>query len=41
LIFDTISKTASASETLYSLIALTIGLLFLIGGFKKWKLKNE
>jgi hypothetical protein len=26
-------------ETLYSLIAIAIGLLFLIGGFKKWNAK--
>lgn len=26
-------------ETLYSLIAIAIGLLFLIGGFKKWNVK--
>ena len=37
LIFDTISKTNSLSETGYSLFALTIGLLFLIGGLRKWK----
>ena len=37
LIFDTISKTNSLTETAYSLFALTIGLLFLIGGLRKWK----
>ena len=29
------------TETIYSLIALGIGLLFLFGGLKKWKLKKE
>lgn len=28
-------------ETIYSVIALIIGLLFLIGGLKKWKPKKE
>lgn len=38
LVFDTLDKTNSLTETTYSLIALTIGLLFLIGGLKKWNL---
>lgn len=29
------------TETIYSLIALGIGFLFLFGGLKKWKLKKE
>jgi nitrate reductase gamma subunit len=38
LIFDISQQEASQlSETIYSLIALGIGLLFLIGGLKKWK----
>ncbi len=37
LIFDTVSKTNSLAEITYSLFALTIGLLFLIGGLRKWK----
>lgn len=37
LIFDTVSKTNSMNETIYSLFALTIGLLFLFGGLRKWK----
>ena len=36
LIADGIQGTNSISETTYSLLALTIGLLFLIGGLKKW-----
>ncbi|MFZ1291298.1 MAG: hypothetical protein WAR79_14470 [Melioribacteraceae bacterium] len=42
-IFDTLYKTNTLIEATYSLIALTIGLLFLIGGLKKWNLmtKNE
>ena len=38
LVLDTIQGTNSLSETLYSISALTIGLLFLIGGLKKWNL---
>ena len=38
LIADGIQGTNSTTETIYSLFALTIGLLFLIGGLKKWKL---
>jgi len=38
LVFDSLSKTNSLTETSYSLIALTIGLLFLVGGLKKWNL---
>lgn len=38
LIFDMEKQEAtSLLETLYSLIAIVIGLLFLIGGLKKWK----
>ncbi|MBA3286124.1 MAG: hypothetical protein H0U27_13845 [Nitrosopumilus sp.] len=37
LIVDFIHKTNSISEITYSLFALTIGLLFLIGGLRKWK----
>ena len=37
LIFDIISKTNSLTEITYSLFALTVGLLFLIGGLRKWK----
>jgi len=36
LIVDTLQKTNSLTETAYSLSALTIGLLFLIGGLRKW-----
>lgn len=39
LIADKIKGTNSISETIYSLFALAIGLLFLIGGLKKWKIK--
>ena len=41
LIADTIQGTNSISETIYSLFALTIGLLFLIGGLKKWEFATE
>lgn len=41
LVFDTLKGTNSATETTYSLVALTVGLLFLIGGLKKWKLTTK
>ncbi len=41
LIAGTIQGTNSITETIYSLFALTIGLLFLIGGLKKWKLTTK
>jgi len=42
LIFDISQQVAPpVIETIYSLIALGIGLLFLFGGLKKWKLKKE
>jgi uncharacterized membrane protein len=41
LIVDSIQGTNSTSETTYSLFALTVGLLFLIGGLKKWKLATK
>ena len=43
LIFDISRQQShqSETETVYSLIALTIGLLFLIGGIKKWNRKKE
>jgi len=41
LITDSIQGTNSTSETLYSIIALVIGLLFLVGGLNKWKLTTE
>ena len=39
-LFFTITQqnTITIPETIYSLIALLIGLMFLIGGLKKWKL---
>ena len=41
LIVDMQIQQANAFlETLYSLIAIVIGLLFLIGGVKKWKLNT-
>lgn len=41
LIFDLEKQQANQSlEITYSLIAVFIGLLFLIGGLKKWKLKQ-
>ena len=37
LIFDmTMQEASPLAETTYSLIALAIGLIFLIGGLKKW-----
>ena len=41
LIADKIQGTNSINETIYSLFALTVGLLFLIGGLKKWKYTTE
>ncbi len=41
LIAGTIQGANSMNETIYSLFALTIGLLFLIGGLKKWKLTTK
>lgn len=41
LIVDTLQGTNSSTEIIYSIFALAIGLLFLIGGLKKWKLKKE
>lgn len=41
LITDKIQGTNSVNETIYSLFALTIGLLFLFGGLKKWKVATE
>ncbi len=41
IIVDTIQGTNSSAEMTYSVFALTIGLLFLFGGLKKWKWKNE
>ena len=41
LIADKIQGTNSMNETIYSLFALTIGLLFLIGGLRKWKFATE
>lgn len=41
LIFDLEKQQANQfSEITYSLIAVIIGLLFLIGGLKKWKLNQ-
>ncbi len=41
LIADKIQETNSTTETMYSLVAVAIGLLFLIGGLKKWKFIND
>ena len=38
LIADGMQGTNSTTETISSLFALTIGLLFLFGGLRKWKL---
>ena len=37
LIASKMQEINSVAETMYSLIAVVIGLLFLIGGMKKWK----
>jgi len=37
LLADTIQGTNSLNEIIYSLFALTIGLLFLVGGLRKWR----
>ncbi|WP_185965955.1 hypothetical protein [Flavobacterium sp. ZT3R18] len=41
LIADQIQGTNTMAETMYSLFALAIGLLFLIGGLEKRKIKNN
>ena len=41
LIADTIQRTNSIAETIYSLVAIIIGLLFLIGGLQKWRTENN
>ena len=41
IIFDISQQTLPIRETIYSLIALAIGFLFLIGGLKKWQTKKE
>lgn len=41
LVDDTIQSTNSTSEITFSLVALVIGLLFLVGGFKKWNLNHD
>jgi hypothetical protein len=40
LLADFMSGTDSMLETIYSLVALFIGLLFLVGGINKWKFKR-
>ncbi len=41
LVADNIQGTNSTSETIYSIFALTVGLLFLFGGLNKWNLKAK
>lgn len=41
ILFDISQQTLPIGETIYSLIALAIGFLFLIGGLKKWQSKKE
>ena len=41
LIAGKIQGINSMTETMYSLIAVAIGLLFLIGGMKKWKIIKD
>ncbi|CAM1353386.1 MULTISPECIES: hypothetical protein [Tenacibaculum] len=39
--YNIIKGTTTQLETIQSIIALIIGLLFLFGGLQKWKLKKE
>ena len=39
ILFHTISEISRTSETIQSLVALIIGLLYLFGGIKKWNAK--
>ena len=39
--YNLLKGTTTSSETIQSVVALVIGLLFLLGGLKKWKLKKE
>ncbi len=41
LVVDNMQGTDSTTETIYSLVALSVGLLFLFGGLKKWQLLGE
>ncbi|MEQ8945962.1 MAG: hypothetical protein RIC90_00730 [Balneola sp.] len=41
ILFNISQQALPITETIYSLIALAIGFLFLIGGLKKWQLKKE
>ncbi|PKV48946.1 hypothetical protein ATE84_0962 [Aquimarina sp. MAR_2010_214] len=38
-LYNISQQTTTISETIQSIVAVIIGLLFLIGGLKKWKLK--
>ena len=38
--YNIFKGTTTTAETIQSIVALTIGLLFLFGGLKKWKLKK-
>lgn len=39
--YNLLKGTTTSSETIQSVVALIIGLLFLFGGLKKWRLKKE
>lgn len=39
-LYNILKGTTTTSETIQSIVALIIGLLFLFGGLKKWKLKK-
>jgi len=41
LLANSIKGTNSMTETIYSFFALTIGLMFLVGGLKKWGLTTK
>jgi len=41
IVVHSIQNANSTSETISSIISLAIGLIFLIGGLNKWKLKKE
>jgi hypothetical protein len=37
LIADTLKNINTTSQTIYSIIAILIGIIYLVGGLKKWK----
>jgi len=39
--YNLFKETTTASETIQSILSLIIGLLFLFGGLKKWKMEKD